>query len=98
MKMMTYIVNDSQYQVSYQELRLHYFSIKNYTDVEFATNLPKILHLTCMICWFKEVPMDQVIGDEGIVHQLTHLLHIPEEPLIDLKEIRKQFNEICKLD
>lgn len=96
--MITYIVNDSEYQVSYTELKKWYYTIRAYTDIEFATNLPEIIHFTCMLCWFKELPMDQVIGDEGIVHQLAHLLHIPNEPIIDLKEIRELFNTLCKLD
>lgn len=96
--MLTYKVNNSEYQVSYKELKEWYETVRSYSDAEFVLKLPEIIHLTCMLCWFKEVPMDQVIGDEGIVHQLAHLLHIPNEPIINLVEIRNQFNNLCKLD
>ena len=32
-----------------------------------------------------------VLSDEGLIHQLIHLMHIPDEPLINVIAIRSQF-------
>ena len=92
---MIYLVDNSKYHFSYQEIHLEYQKVLLMSDEEFMTNLPKVLHLSCFIAYLKELPNEQTIGDLGIIHRLTHLLHIPENE--DLKEIRKQFENILKI-
>lgn len=94
---MIYLVGEKQYQLSYVDIRERYLQVVNYTDVEFISNIIEILHLACIISYFKELPAECTISDEGIIHQLVHLMHIPSEPLIDLTEIRNQFNTLLKL-
>jgi len=83
--------------VSYRELKTRYEEVVNYTNLQFKENIIKIAHLACIISYFKELPSECTIGDEGIVHQLIHLMDIPDEPLISLQEIREQFNTLLKL-
>lgn len=83
--------------VSYQELRDLYIDITEMSDDEFMSKISEILHAACIIAWFKELGSDATISDVGIIHQLVHLLHIPDEPTIILSEIREQFNALLEL-
>ena len=83
--------------VSYQELRGLYLNITEMSDNEFMSKIPEILHVACIIAWFKEIGRDATLSDVGIIHQLVHLLHIPDEPTIVLSEIRNQFNTLLEL-
>ncbi len=92
-----YLVNDRKYGVSYSDLRERHISCCAMTDAEFVGKLPEVLHLACIIAWFKELPTDHVLSDEGVIHQLVHLLHIPSCELVVLADVRKQFAEDLKL-
>jgi hypothetical protein len=61
------------------------------SDEEFMMNIPSALHLACVICFLKEIPGYVCLSDVGIIHELTHLLHIPDSPTSDLKGIRELF-------
>ena len=67
------------------------------SDQEFMDNLPKAIHLACIICYFKEIPAKYCLSDIGIVHELAHLLHIPDKNVEPLSEIRKLFESDLKL-
>ena len=90
---MDYCVEEGIYSFSYQEIKEHYNKYCNMSDKEFMDDLSGALHLASFICWLKEIPSYNCLSDRGIIHQLIHLLHIPDEPLIDIKEIRKQFKK-----
>ena len=95
---MKYQLQDgSIYEFSYQTMKKLYDEHVSMTDEEFMKNLPSALHLASFICWFKEIPSYDCLSDKGIIHELIHLLHIPNEPLIILKEIRELFKEQLKL-
>lgn len=66
-------------------------------DNEFLDNLPQALHIACVICYLKEINTENCLSDEGIIHQLIHLLDIPDDPIIDIKKIRQLFKEQLKL-
>lgn len=88
---MDYHVNGKTYVLRYQDLRQEYLRHCAMSDKEFVANLPSALHLACIICYLKETPTHLCLSDEGIIHQLTHLLHIGDCPLIRLRPIRAQF-------
>ncbi|GAB3643933.1 hypothetical protein GCM10027423_45700 [Spirosoma arcticum] len=52
-----------------------YRSLNHY---EFLTNLPEILHTTSFLSYLalrsQTVHIDDVLGDEGVLHELTHLM------------------------
>lgn len=93
---MEYIVNDSLYSWSYSEMKRDYERICLLTDEEFISDLKNILHLACFVSYIKELGSDSTLGDEGIIHQLVHLMCL-DDPIIDIKEIREQFETLLKL-
>lgn len=93
---MEYRQGESHYNFSYRECREKYEEIIRMSDEEFMDNLVSILHFSCFILWFKEFSIE-VLSDEGLIHQLIHLLDIEENTLPELHEIRKLFNHCCKL-
>lgn len=90
---MDYTLNDKRYSLSYLELAAEHSRLSAMTDADFVDALPAAIHLACVLCWFKELPASIVLADDGVIHQLAHLLHIPDEPLVDLQAIRRQFDE-----
>lgn len=90
---LTYKVNDKEYSVDYKKLEIDYFRICAMSNNEFMENLDEILHFTCIVSFLKGYG-NEMLSDEGLIHQLVHLLHIPEEPLIDLVEIRNDFRKL----
>lgn len=95
---MEYTVDGSTYTLHYQELREKYNELCSVSDEEFMKKLPEALHLACVICYLKEVPTYLCLSDKGIIHELVHLLHIPEGNTATLRDIRKLFEFWLKLD
>lgn len=85
-----------KYVLSYSALRVDYERFCRMTEAEFLAALPEILHFACIVSYLKELGIG-VLSDEGIIHQLVHLLTIPNEPLISIVEIRAQFAEQLRL-
>lgn len=92
---MEYIVDDKKYLLSYQELKNKYHEFCQMNDDEFVKNIPAALHLACVILYLKEEPSYCVLCDRGIIHELVHLLHIPDDA--DLRHTRKMFELWLKL-
>jgi hypothetical protein len=95
---MEYIVDGSHFIFSYQEVKDKCYEFSNMKDEDFVNNLPAATHLACVVCYFKEVPTYLCLSDKGIIHELIHLMHIPEGNTTTLKEIRKLFDFWIKLD
>ncbi len=91
--MIEYLLEDKKYVLSYQDLREEYIRICEMTDEEFLKNLPAAAHIACVICYLKEIPTYLALCDIGIVHELIHLMHIPEGNTTSLKEIRDLFKQ-----
>jgi len=85
-----------KYILSYQSLREDYERFCAMTDDEFRQAVGDALHFACVVGHLKEIGQS-ALADDGVIHQLVHLLVIPHEPLIDIREIRQQFAEILKL-
>lgn len=94
---MTYLVGHKQYNFNYSDLVERFNQYTNTTDAEFMENLVEILHFSCFVCYLKGYEVETTLSDEGIIHRLVHLLHIPDEPVINLQEIREQFNLLIKI-
>jgi hypothetical protein len=90
---MDYLVEGKRFSYSYRELKETYHKFCNMTDDEFKSNAIAAAHLACIICYVKEVPAYVCLSDLGIVHELIHLLHIPDDNTTSLPEIRKLFKE-----
>lgn len=96
---MEYIVDGSRFILNYQDLKEDYFTFINQSDAEFIIpqNLIKALHFACIVLYLKGADAEMTVSDKAIIHQLVHLLDIPDEPLIDLAEIRELFKEVLYL-
>lgn len=94
---MEYIVEGVKYHYSYRELKEQYIISCDYSDAEFIQKLPELLHLACFICFVKETPTYVCLSDRGIVHELAHMLHIPDHSKPHMKYLRKLFKEQLKL-
>lgn len=95
--MIEYIVDDSRFLLSYQSLREEYFRFCQMKDDEFIKEIPAAAHLACVICYFKEVPGYVCLSDKGVIHELIHLLHIPDGNTTSLRDIRNLFEQTLKL-
>ena len=91
--------NGGTYSFDYQELKRDYHRIVHQTDEQFMADLPAALHFAVFVCWVKGLNAHWVLADDGIIHQLAHLIHLPDEPVImdDLPEIRRLFAEQLEL-
>ena len=97
---MEYSLEGRKYEISYQQLREGYIKHCQMTDEEFMKSLPSAIHLACVICFFKEIPTYICLSDIGIVHELAHLIHIPDYtsyPNESIRDLRKLFEEQLKL-
>jgi len=84
------------FSLSIAELSADYSRFCELSDSEFIRLLPEIIHFGCIVSWWQGFGQD-ALSDTGIVHQLVHLLTISDEPLIDLSEIRGQFEREMRI-
>lgn len=94
--MIEYNLNGRSYALSYVELRDSYITFVNMNDDEFLQKLVEATHLACVISFLKERGQ-WAISDIGIVHELIHLMHIPNGNTTSLREIRKLFEDQLRL-
>lgn len=92
-----YLVNDKKYGLSYADLKERYQVFCMMSDQEFLKNIPAAAHLACVICYLKEIPTYIALCDEGVIHELMHLLDIENYDKDHLREIRKSFELWLKL-
>lgn len=96
--MLTYLQdNNTKYSLSYKELKESYLEFINLSDKEFMKNLARATHLACVICFFKEIPTDACLNDTGIIHELVHLMDIKDYDKTELRNVRREFENILKL-
>ena len=95
--MIEYIVADTKYALSYQDLKVHYAKFCAMNDAEFLQSLPSAAHLACIICYLKEIPCETCLSDKGIVHELIHLMAIPNDTSSTISEIRTLFKSSLEL-
>ena len=90
---MNYQLEGKDFIFNYQEVKAKYEEYVSLSDEEFMNRLPEIIHSACFISYVKGFGRG-VLSDVGIVHELAHLLHLPDDT--DLKKVREQF-EILRL-
>lgn len=97
--MFIYLVENSQYSISYQNLRNDYLKYCLMSDEDFLKHLKDILHFACIVCWMKE-RSEAALRDDGVIHQLVHILgkvncDMNEKELLSIT--RDIFNRECCL-
>lgn len=85
------------YTFNYQELKEKYLEIEGLPDSVFVSQIPEILHFCCFVSFIKGLDSSILLGDGGLIHELVHFIHIPNEPLLDLYEVRKNFEILMRL-
>lgn len=91
----TYHGSGATYSLSYRELRERVQEFVDMTDEKFLESLPEAAHLACIVSWVKELGIDETVGDEGVVHQIMHLMTCPTT--VDLHRFRDDFKRILAL-
>lgn len=100
---MEYLIDNKKYTLSYEELKIDYQKFVSMTNKEFFSNIPSILHFICIVSYLKELPTSILLNDEGLIHQLVHMLDesTSKDPIIDnpsvRRKIRQNFKIICAL-
>lgn len=84
------------YGLSYSALKEEYWEIRRMSSEEFRKNALRILHFSCVVCWMKEMPIE-VLNDEGLIHELVHLLTPETADLVEVGALKEQFNIVCEL-
>jgi hypothetical protein len=93
-----YLASDSgrSFLLSYESLKQDYYRYVSMSDVEFQQHIVGALHLACVICFLKEAGT-YCLSDEGIIHELVHLLPGSSGTTTSLQEIRESFRKVCEL-
>ncbi|MFL6228423.1 MAG: hypothetical protein ACJ741_06555 [Pyrinomonadaceae bacterium] len=94
-----YLVEGTPYVLSYPDLKEDFERYAAMTDDEFLNNLVPALHFVCVVCYFKQLPGYMLTSDEGLIHQMVHLLDgkTRRTALGRLAEIREMFAAVCRL-
>ena len=88
-----YRVGDREFVYDHRSLKYAFSTYQRYTNEDFLENIVDILHFAVYMCWLKEIPSDECLADDGIIHELVHLLQDNTIKHSDLKNIRKKFNK-----
>lgn len=90
------------YTFCYEARRMDYCRYMAMSDEEFTANLEYALHFAMHICWVKEKQAEFLLADDGVIHELHHLLieRLEGKPGDDptrLERTRKVFKRDCEL-
>ena len=89
---------DDHYGFSYRETRRLYREFVAMTDEEFfGAQLPDAMHLACFIAYIKEIPAEDVVGDQGLLHEMIHTMTTTDMTDADRANIRKMFYQLLEL-
>ena len=73
----------------------------NASDAHILKNLPSIIHQYCWLSWIalksEMISIDEVLGDEGVMHELIHLLD-PDSEIQTKEDIRKVKKLLKKIE
>ena len=89
-----YKVGNTDYVFDKKNLKRLYTKYINYSDQEFVDNAIDILHFTCYVSWLKEIDTDTLLADDGLIHELVHLLKQGTQIYVNIETLRKKFDEL----
>jgi len=94
-----YLIENHRYVLEYSKLKEDFERYHAMHDEEFLNNLIPVLHFVCVVSYLKETPGQVLTNDEGLIHQLVHLLDEQTKPdaLHELRAIRMRFDSLCRL-
>ncbi len=91
MKTIEYEVEGREFSVNISDLCLEYKEICSMSNIDFMNKLPKVAHFCCIVFYIERGKDREFVSDKGLLHEIIHLMHIPEEPMINLMEVREKF-------
>lgn len=96
---MEYLVEGTKYVLNYPELKEDFDRYHAMTDAQFLKSLVPALHFICVVSYLKGTPGYILTSDEGLIHQMVHLLdkNTRETAMRSLRGIREQFDIWCRL-
>lgn len=86
--------NNKEFYLDVNMLKEQYLDFFYMTDEEFQENIYDALHFACYVCFLKNIPTKDILSDEGLIHSLVHLLSKSTRKFVEIKQIRKKFNEM----
>lgn len=86
---------DREFEVSYQNLKKDYETYVSMSDESFFNCLTEILHFSCLMSCFKEIPAGVVLSDEGVIHEIAHILS--GVGAVEKEVLREKFNKVFYL-
>ena len=89
-----YKVGDTNYVFDKKRLKRLYTRYINYSDQEFEDDVIDILHFTCYVSWLKEIDHNQLLADDGLIHELVHLLKQSTRNYVNIEKLREKFDKL----
>lgn len=93
----TYNVGDKEYNYDLKRLQYLYVKFINCSDQEFIENIADILHFACYVSWVKEIDAEELMGDQGLIHELVHLLKSSTRQYVELESLRNNFEKLLHI-
>lgn len=88
-----YKINNKNFLFDYKTVKKEYNRFKEMDDKSFLINIVDALHFACYVSWIKNTPTKETLSDQGLIHQLVHLLKESTADCVNLKELRVLFNK-----
>jgi|TARA_B110000908_G_scaffold36958_1_gene44353 hypothetical protein len=88
-----YKVGNKTFIYDLHSLERSYNKYINMTDEEFLKDILSALHFSIYICFVKNLETKDILSDDGIIHQLTHLTQNNTRKYVNLEEIRVNFKK-----
>lgn len=89
-----YSIGGTKYVFDKKRLKHLYNKYINYSDQEFIDNAVDILHFACYMSWLKEIDTDTLLADDGLIHELVHLLKQGTRSCVNIETLREKFDEL----
>lgn len=71
------------------------------SDCEFKNRLPEIIHTWCYLSLIAfnsgGLSIQEILSDRGIIHELTHILHIGETSETNIKGVKHRLRLLKKI-
>ena len=77
-----------------KHLQYLFYTFVEMDDEEFIENIEEILHFAVYVVYLKDIPTKDVMCDEGLIHELVHLLKKSTRHEVDLDKLRDNFNKL----
>lgn len=88
-----YKVGDRTFVLDKKSIVRSYEKYCQMSDEDFLADLINIMHFAVYVCYIKNIPSKDILSDDGLIHELVHLMQDNTRKFVDLKKIRKNFNK-----